>query len=297
MKKKRNCGAFYLMLLVPTTLLFIYSYIPMLGIVIAFMNYKPALGFSKAEFVGMENFRILFNNPGFIQSIGNTVVIAFWKIILGLIVPVIFALLLNEIRNSLAKRIAQTIIYLPHFISWVLMAGIIVDVFAMPNGIVNKILGVFGIDPIFFLGSNEWFQPMIIITDIWKGFGWGTIIYMAALSGVDMNLYEAAVIDGAGRWKQTLYVTIPAIVPTIILVTTLSLGNVLNAGFDQVFNLLSPITLESGDIIDTFVYRMGMESAQFSLSTAAGLFKSVVSIFFITLSYKLAYKFAGYTIF
>ena len=269
----------------------------MLGIVIAFMNYKPALGFSKAEFVGMENFRILFNNPGFIQSIGNTVVIAFWKIILGLIVPVIFALLLNEIRNSLAKRIAQTIIYLPHFISWVLMAGIIVDVFAMPNGIVNKILGVFGIDPIFFLGSNEWFQPMIIITDIWKGFGWGTIIYMAALSGVDMNLYEAAVIDGAGRWKQTLYVTIPAIVPTIILVTTLSLGNVLNAGFDQVFNLLSPITLESGDIIDTFVYRMGMESAQFSLSTAAGLFKSVVSIFFITLSYKLAYKFAGYTIF
>lgn len=285
------------MLLIPTALLVVYCYVPMAGIIIAFQNYKPALGFTGSKFTGLENFRVLFTNPGFMQALKNTVVIAFWKIITGLIVPVTFSLLLNEIRRSSIKRTAQTIIYMPYFISWVLMAGIIVDILSPENGIVNRLLSLFGMEPVFFLGDNNWFKPVLVVTNVWKEFGWGTIIYMAALTGIDLNLYEAAAIDGAGRWKQTLHVTLPGIAPTIVLLTTLSLGNVLNAGFDQVYNLMSPITLESGDIIDTLIYRLGIKNAQFGIATAAGLFKSMISAFFIVTSYKLAYKFTGYRVF
>ena len=296
-RKKGRYLSFHLMLLIPTALLAVYCYIPMAGIIIAFQNYKPALGFTGSKFTGLENFRVLFTNPGFMQALKNTVIIAFWKIITGLIVPVTFSLLLNEIRRSSVKRTAQTIIYMPYFISWVLMAGIIVDILSPENGIVNRLLGLFGMEPVFFLGDNNWFKPVLVVTNVWKEFGWGTIIYMAALTGIDLNLYEAAAIDGAGRWKQTLHVTLPGIAPTIVLLTTLSLGNVLNAGFDQVYNLMSPITLESGDIIDTLIYRLGIKNAQFGIATAAGLFKSMISAFFIVTSYKLAYKFTGYRVF
>lgn len=296
-RKKGKYLSFHLMLLIPTALLVVYCYVPMAGIIIAFQNYKPALGFTGSKFTGLENFRVLFTNPGFMQALKNTVVIAFWKIITGLIVPVTFSLLLNEIRRSSVKRTAQTIIYMPYFISWVLMAGIIVDILSPENGIVNRLLGLFGMEPVFFLGDNNWFKPVLVVTNVWKEFGWGTIIYMAALTGIDLNLYEAAAIDGAGRWKQTLHVTLPGIAPTIVLLTTLSLGNVLNAGFDQVYNLMSPITLESGDIIDTLIYRLGIKNAQFGIATAAGLFKSMISAFFIVTSYKLAYKFTGYRVF
>ena len=296
-RKKGKYLSFHLMLLIPTALLVVYCYVPMAGIIIAFQNYKPALGFTGSKFTGLENFRVLFTNPGFMQALKNTVVIAFWKIITGLTVPVTFSLLLNEIRRSSIKRTAQTIIYMPYFISWVLMAGIIVDILSPENGIVNRLLGLFGVEPVFFLGDNNWFKPVLVVTNVWKEFGWGTIIYMAALTGIDLNLYEAAAIDGAGRWKQTLHVTLPGIAPTIVLLTTLSLGNVLNAGFDQVYNLMSPITLESGDIIDTLIYRLGIKNAQFGIATAAGLFKSMISAFFIVTSYKLAYKFTGYRVF
>ena len=296
-RKKGKYLSFHLMLLIPTALLVVYCYVPMAGIIIAFQNYKPALGFTGSKFTGLENFRVLFTNPGFMQALKNTVVIAFWKIITGLIVPVTFSLLLNEIRRSSIKRTAQTIIYMPYFISWVLMAGIIVDILSPENGIVNRLLGLFGVEPVFFLGDNNWFKPVLVVTNVWKEFGWGTIIYVAALTGIDLNLYEAAAIDGAGRWKQTLHVTLPGIAPTIVLLTTLSLGNVLNAGFDQVYNLMSPITLESGDIIDTLIYRLGIKNAQFGIATAAGLFKSMISAFFIVTSYKLAYKFTGYRVF
>ncbi len=294
--KRKNCRSFYLMLLLPMIFVFIYSYIPMAGIVIGFMDYKPALGFSGSRFIGLEHFRTLFRNPQFSRALWNTVIIALWKIVFGLLVPIVFALLLNEIRNTLYKRVAQTVVYLPHFISWVLMSGIIID-FLSSSGTMNHILGRFGIGPILFLVDNKWFKPILIITDIWKSFGWGTIIYMAALTGIDMNLYEAAAIDGAGRWKQTLHVTLPGILSTVVLQMTLSLGNVLNAGFDQVYNLLSPVTLESGDILDTLIYRLGMENANFGLSTAAGLFKSMVGAVFIVVSYKLAHKFTGYKVF
>ncbi len=294
--KKRSCRSFYLMLLLPVALVFVYSYIPMAGIVISFMDYKPALGFAGSRFIGLEHFRTLFNNPQFSQALENTVVIAFWKIVFGLVVPVTFALLLNEVRNTAYKRVAQTVVYLPHFISWVLMSGIIID-FLSATGAMNQLLGLFGMEPVLFLLDNKLFKPVLIVTDIWKSFGWGTIIYMAALTGVDPNLYEAAAIDGAGRWKQTLHVTFPGILSTVVLKMTLSLGDVLNAGFDQVYNLMSPVTMQSGDILDTLIYRLGMENANFGLSTAVGLFKSLVGAVFIIVSYKLAHRFTGYKIF
>ena len=208
--------------------------------------------------------------------------------------PITFSLLLNELRNSVHKRIAQTVVYLPHFISWILAAGIIVEIMSPTGGLVNQIVKLFGAEPIFFLGQPEMFKPILIITNVWKSFGWGTIIYMAALTGIDMNLYEAAAIDGAGRWKQTLHITLPGISSTIVLQLILSMDNIMNAGFDQVYNLMNGLVKSSGDIIDTYVYRMGMESAQFSISTAAGLFKSLVGGTLMIISYKLAHKATGY---
>lgn len=297
MKKLKREWPYHLMLLPAVVIVFIFSYIPMFGISIAFLDYKPALGFAKATFVGWDNFKTLFSNPNFGQAMENTIIIAGIKLILSLIVPLALALLLNEIRVSWYKRFTQTIVYLPYFISWVLMAGIIIDIFSPTGGIVNKALGLFGIEPIYFLGDNKWSRFTIILTEIWKNTGWGTIIYMAALTGIDLNLYEAAIIDGAGRWKQMLHVTLPGILPTIVLVGTLSLANVLNAGFDQIYNLMNGVTMESLDIIDTLVYRLGLGNGQFSISTAAGLFKSVISSIFIILSYRLADKFTGYKIF
>jgi putative aldouronate transport system permease protein len=286
----------HLMMLIPVALIFVYIYIPIFGIIIAFQDYKPYLGVLKSKFVGFDNFIRLFTVPGFVQALINTVTIALAKIVTGLVVPVVFSLLLNEVRISLVKRTVQTIIYLPFFVSWVLMAGIIMEFFSPTGGVVNNVLGIFGIEPIFFLGSNKWFQPTLIITNIWKEFGWGTVIYMAALAGVDLSLYEAAVIDGAGRWKQTIHVTLPSISTTIVLLSVLSLGNILNAGFDQVFNLMSNITMKSGDIIDTLIYRTGLKYAQFGLATAAGLFKSAISFSLMIISYRLAYKWTGYKV-
>ena len=294
MKKFKKEWPFHLMLLPAVIMVIIFNYVPMAGVSLAFLDYKPAKGLAKAAFVGWKQFETLFENPNFFLALKNTVIIAGWKLITGLIVPLVLALLLNEIRKSWYKRVAQTLIYLPYFISWVLMAGIIVDIFSPTDGLVNRALESFGVEPIYFLGSNTWARFTMILTNIWKEAGWGTIIFMAALTGVDLNLYEAAVIDGAGRLKQ---VTIPAIVPTIVLVGTLSLSNVLNAGFDQIYNLMTGVTMETLDIIDTLVYRIGVQNGQFSLATAAGLFKSVVSSFFIILSYRLADKLAGYKIF
>ncbi len=295
--KTNKQWTFHLMLLPGVVLMFIYSYLPMFGVIMAFQRFRPTLGFFRSQWIGFDNFKNLFMNPAFINALVNTFYIASLKIVFGLIVPLIFALMLNEVRKSLVKRSIQTIVYLPYFISWVLMAGIIKDILSPSDGIVNQFLGGLGIDSIFILGNNTWFPIVLVVTHVWKEFGWGTIIFLAALTGISPVLYEAAIIDGAGRWKQTLHITIPGIATTVVLIGTLSLGNILNAGFDQVFNLLTPITRSSGDIIDTLVYRMGIESAQYSMATAAGLFRSVVSFFMIALSYKLAYKFTGYRIF
>ncbi len=287
----------HLMLLPGLIIVLIYNYIPMGGLAMAFQNYKPALGFFKSKWVGWENFKMLFSFPDFSKIIYNTIFIAIAKLILGLIIPIIFAFLINEVKNRYFVKTVQTLAYLPNFLSWVILGGIFANILSPSTGIVNKFLELIGLEPQYFLGNNALFPWTLIITDVWKNFGYGSIVYLAALTGIDSSLYEAAAIDGAGKFRQTLAVTLPGIAPIVFVMAILSLGNILNAGFDQVFNMYSPQVYESGDILDTFIYRLGLEQAQFSLSTAVGLFKSIISFVLISFSYFMAHKYGDYRIF
>ncbi|MDI4646894.1 ABC transporter permease [Cohnella hashimotonis] len=287
----------HLMLLPGVILLLVYSYFPMAGVVIAFQKFVPINGLFNSKWVGLDNFRYVLDMPDIWQVMRNTVSIALMKMAAGLIVPLVIAILLNEIRSALVKRGVQTLIYLPHFLSWVILGGILVEILSPSTGIVNELLVWLGFDPIYFLGSNGWFRFVLVFSDVWKEFGFSTIVYLAAITGINPALYEAATVDGAGHWKQMWHVTLPGMLPIIVLMATLSLGNVLNAGFDQVFNLYSPVVYESGDILDTLIYRIGLVDAQFGVATAIGLFKSVVSLALISISYAMAYRYANYRIF
>ncbi|MBD8837040.1 sugar ABC transporter permease [Paenibacillus sp. CFBP 13594] len=296
-KGSRRTLALDLMLLPAVILTFIFAYIPMGGLVIAFQDYKPWLGFAKSSWIGLEHFQFLFSMPENVQVIWNTLIIAGLKLIGGLIAPLIFALLLNEVRKETFKKSIQTFVYLPHFLSWVILGGILLDMLAT-KGMINQFLGaVFGLEPIFFLGDGTWFRIVVVTSDIWKEFGFGAIIFLASLAGINPALYEAAEVDGASRWQQTWSITIPALIPIMIVVGTLSLGNILNGGFDQIFNLYNPLVYDKGDIIDTFVYRVGLIDGKFGFSAAVGLFKSVVGFVLIVIAYRAAYKFANYRIF
>lgn len=294
MNKIKRQWQYHAMLIPGVILVFIFSYIPLYGIVIAFQNYNPGMGFS-SPWVGLENFRYIFSQPAFIKTIWNTLYIAFFKLIGGIVVPVVVSLLLNEIVSEKLKRVFQTLVYIPNFLSWVIMAGVLMEILSK-DGAVNQVLDLIGLAPVNFLGDSKVFPWTMIVTDIWKGFGFGTVVYLAALSGIDPGLYESAMMDGAKRWKQTLYITIPLLMPTIVLMLVLSLGSVLSAGFDQIFNLYSPVVYETGDVIDTYVYRLGIQQAQYSVGTAVGLFKSAVSCVLVGLSYVLADKVAGYRV-
>ncbi|MNH99706.1 putative multiple-sugar transport system permease YteP [compost metagenome] len=296
-KRGKQPWMLHFMVLPAAVMVFIFSYIPMGGILMAFQDYKPKPGLLGSPWVGLKHFEYMWQNDYFLQITWNTLFFAGTKIIMNLIIPFFFALLLNEVRKMALKRTIQTLVYLPHFLSWVTLSGILIDMLAQ-TGLINQFISsVFGIKPIFFLGDGSWFRFTIIFSDVWKEFGFNMIIFLAALSGISPSLYEAAEVDGAGRWKQTIYITIPALIPIAIVVATLALGNVLNANFDQVFNLYSPLIYQQGDIIDTFVYREGLLSGQFSFATAVNLFKSAISLILIVISYRLAYRFAGYRIF
>jgi putative aldouronate transport system permease protein len=295
-RNRSNSLVYHFMLLPGMIMLFIFSIVPMFGAVMAFQRFIPAKGIWGSDWVGLANFTYMFQLPDSKQIFINTIVIAIGKIVLGLVVPIVFALLLNEVRLKVFKSTVQTIVYLPHFMSWVVLGTMLSMIFSY-DGMVNGLLEFMGLERIMFLASNTWFRPLLILTDTWKEFGYGTIIYLAALTAINPALYESAALDGANRWKQVMSITLPGIFPTIILLGTLSLGNVLNAGFDQVFNLYNPLVYQTGDIIDTFVYRMGLINMQYSFATAIGLMKSVISFVLIVVSYKLAAKYAGYKIF
>ena len=289
------------MLLPAVIFLFIFGIVPIAGNIIAFQRYNPMAAFwgLASQFVGMLNFRSVFlMNASSRQVIINTLILAVSKIVMELIVPVAFALLLNEIVNRFLKRFIQTVVYLPYFLSWVIAGAMFRQIFAT-NGLINTGLIGAGIlqDPYLFMASNVWFRPIIILTDTWKNFGYNAIIYIAAITSIDLNLFEAADIDGASRWQKMRYVTIPGIMPTIVMLSTLALGGVLNAGFDQVFVMYNPMVYATGDILDTFVYRIGLVNMQFQMATAVALSKSVISMLLIILSYWMAKKFAGYRIF
>nr|WP_306981069.1 ABC transporter permease subunit [Alkalicoccobacillus murimartini] len=285
-------------LVMPAILLaLVFNYVPLGGIVMAFQEYKPWLGFSGSEWVGVDQFKRIFEFSEGRQVIWNTLVISSFKIVFQLIIPIIFALLLNEVRVMAFKRSIQTLVYLPHFLSWVILGGILLDLLSVDGGLVNQLLNFFGMKSIFFLGDGDWFRVTVIASDVWKDFGFSAIIFLAALAGINPNLYEAAVVDGANRFHQVLFITLPALLPITIVVATLALGNILNAGFDQIFNLYNPLVYDKGDIIDTYVYRQGLLGGNFSYATAVGLFKSVIAFILIVIGYRLAYKYANYRIF
>ncbi len=298
LRGRRKQLPLYMMILPGFLLLVLFSYLPMFGISIAFQKFIPARGiFGNQKWIGLGNFEYVMKLPNFFGIIRNTVTISLWKIIFGLTVPMTIAILINEVQNNTLKRGIQTVVYLPHFLSWVVLGGIFIDMLSPTDGLVNNIIKALGGKPIFFLGDNKWFPFTMIFTETWKEFGYGTIVYLAAITGIDPSIYEAAQIDGANRWKQTLHVTLPGMRMVIVLLAVLSLGNLLNAGFDQIFNMYSPPVYESGDIIDTFVYRIGLLDAQFGVATAVGLFKSIISLLFISTAYFCAYKFADYRLF
>lgn len=297
MKKTKRELPLHLMLVPGVLILLIYCYYPMVGFVIAFQKFIPINGLFGSDWIGLGNFRYVLQMPDIWKVLGNTVFIASMKILLGLAVPILVAVLLNELKHVLIKRGVQTLIYLPHFLSWVILGGVLVDILSPSEGIINQLLNAVGLDSIFFLGSNKWFPAVLIFSDVWKEFGFSTIVFLAAITGINPSLYEAAIVDGANYTRQAWHITLPGMVPVIVLMATLSLGNVLNAGFDQVFNLYSPSVYQSGDILDTLIYRIGLLDAQFGVATAIGLFKSFVSFVLITISYFLAYRLVNYRIF
>ena len=301
-KKRRKISGYeiplHLMLIPGIIIIFIFHYVPLGGLIIAFQRFIPAKGlFGNQKWVGLQNFQYIFSMPNTMNVLRNTVSIAVAKIVLGLVIPITVALMLNELQLSKVKRSIQTIIYFPHFLSWIIFGSIIMDLLSPQDGIVNKLLNLLGHESVFFLGDNKYFQQTIIWTDVWKNFGYGTVVYMASITSIDPSLYEAAAIDGANRWKQTWHITLPGMRMIIVLMMVLSLGNVLNAGFDQVYNMYSPIVYETGDIIDTMVYRLGLENAKYGPAAAVSIFKSVVSMLFISASYYVADRFFDYRLF
>ncbi|MCL2057540.1 MAG: ABC transporter permease subunit [Oscillospiraceae bacterium] len=270
----------YLLMIPGIAYFILFRYAPMYGLRIAFQDYNP-FNPKASPWVGLDQFNKLFLTFSFPLVLRNTLTISISKLVVGFPIPIILALLINEFRSVTYKRVVQTVLYLPHFISWVIMAGVIMSFLNPSTGFINEIIALFGGTKIDFLTSRKLFVPTLVVSDIYKSMGWGTIIYFASISAVDEEQYEAAIIDGANRFKQVIYITLPAIRPTIVVVFILNLGNILNAGFDQVFMLYNPLVYEVGDIIDTFVYRKGIVETNYSFSAAAGMFKSLVALILI----------------
>ena len=264
-KKKKSLyktRELHVMLLPAVIFTAVFAYFPMFGLIMAFQDFKPLLGFTKSKFVGFDQFAYIFTMPSFRQAFVNTFIIAFFKIILSILVPLILSLMLNEVIKSWFKRSVQTIVFIPYFFSWAILAGMLLEIFAY-DGIVNNVLeSFFHIEPIAFLVSNKYFRTIIIASDVWKGMGYNTVLLLAAITNVDAALYEAARVDGASRWKQVLHVTLPSILPMVAVLTVLGLGGILNAGFEQILVMYNPTVEKTVDILDTLVYRMGIAGHQ-----------------------------------
>lgn len=286
------------MLLIPGLIWFIiFKYLPMFGLVIAFKDFSFSKGVFGSDWVGLKNFKyIFFSHPDFFNILRNTILISLYKLIFGFPMPIILALMLNEVRNLKFKRMLQTSVYFPHFVSWVIFGGIIIQFLSPSYGIVNELLKLTGREPIFFMSEEKYFRSIVVLSDIWKDAGWGTIIYLAAITGIDQELYEAATIDGANKWQKTIRITLPCISETIVVLLLLNTGKILNVGFDQIFVLYNPTTYSVGDVISTYIYRIGIGNGRFSLTTAIGLFQSVVGLILIVLTNNFSKKISGKSI-
>lgn len=300
MKEKKTLGVYfrnhwqlYLMFIPAAVLLLIFNYYPMYGAVLAFKDFSPRAGIMGSEWVGFENFKTIFADPYFFRVLGNTLKISLLKFVVGFPVPLILALMLNEVRSSKFKRVVQTVSYLPYFISWVVVSGILIDICSIDGGIINQLIEFCGGEPINFFGNGTAFVGLLVVSDIWKGAGWGTIIYFAALSGIDPAIYEAAMIDGANRWQRIRYIILPSLLPAVTVNLLMTCSSFMSAGFDQILNLYNRTLYESADIIDTYIYRIGITDGNYEISTALGLFNSVISITLILLANKFIKKIGG----
>ncbi len=256
----------------------VFCYGPMYGIIIAFKDYNFAQGIMGSPWIGLENFERMFHSESFIQVFRNTLLLSLYKLITGFPAPILFALLLNELRCRRFKKTVQTISYLPYFLSWVVLGGLFIQLLSPSSGPINAILKAMGMQPIFFLGDVKWFRSVMVITSLWKGLGWGSIIYLAGLTGIDPELYEAATMDGAGKFKQVLHITLPSLVPVMTIMFIFAVGGVINDDFDQIFNLYNEAVYSVGDVISTYTYRVGLISNEYGYSTAVGLFKNIIAI-------------------
>ncbi|MBE1442694.1 MULTISPECIES: ABC transporter permease [unclassified Paenibacillus] len=280
----------YLILLPGLLFLLLFKYTPMYGIVIAFMDFNIFDGVSGSKWVGLDQFNKLFHSEEFYHVFINTLIISLYKIVLLFPIPILIALFLNEVRKVWFKRTVQTVIFLPHFLSWVIISGLFVTILSPSGGMVNNVIQYFGGTPISFFLDNNVFRSVLVFTAGWKESGWNAIIFIAAIAGIEQEQYEAASIDGAGRIRQMLYITLPGILPTIILVLVLRLGHLLEAGTEQILTMYNSVVYESGDVIGTFVYRQGLGQQDYSFSTAVGLFNSVVGFILIILGNELSKK-------
>lgn len=284
-----------MLLFLPAVLYYIvFHYMPIYGVLIAFKSYKFTLGVWGSPWVGLKHFEDLFAIAGFWQVFRNTLLISCYKLVFGFPAPIVFALLLNEIRQAVFKRFVQTVTYLPHFLSWVVLAGLTIQFLSPSTGPINLLLKAAGLEPIFFLGDPSWFRSTLVATDIWKELGWGTIVYLAALSGVNPELYEAASMDGANRYQRMRHITLPAMTPVITIMLIFAVGRLVNDDFDQVFNLYNPAVMEVGDVLGTYTYRMGLVNMEYSFATAVGLFRNVVAFVLIVSANAIAKRINEY---
>ncbi|MDQ0886738.1 putative aldouronate transport system permease protein [Paenibacillus sp. V4I9] len=281
----------YLMVLPGFIYFIIFKYIPMAGLVIAFQDYQPYKGFLGSEWVGLEHFRRLFTDPGFWQIFKNTLIVFVVNIFFYFPVPILLSVMLNEVANGYFKRLVQTIVYIPHFLSWVIIVSISFVMLTMDGGIINEIMVILGLQPVNFLMNSEWFYPMYVLQVIWREAGWGTIVFLAAMASIDPGLYEAARMDGAGRLRQIWHITLPGIRNVIVVLLILKIGNVLDTSFEHIYLILNSMNKDVAEILDTFVYTAGLKQGQFSFSTAVGLFKSVIGFALVLASNWLAKKF------
>ncbi|TVY07808.1 ABC transporter permease [Paenibacillus cremeus] len=278
----------YLMLAPAMLYYLIFHYIPMYGAIVAFKEFSITKGILGSDWAGLKYFQYLFAQDKFWQVLQNTIVISLYRLTFGFPAPIIVALLLNEVVFLRFKRAVQTVIYLPHFISWVILGGLMINLLSTDSGVVNNLIKAFGGTPVGFMSDESYFRSTMVFSMIWKEFGWNTIIYMAALAGINPQLYEAAVVDGASRWQRLIHVTLPSIRGTIVLLLILRLGSVMEAGFEQIFVLYHPGVYQVADIIDTYVYRIGLTEGRFSLAAAVGLFKSLINFSLLVIANRLA---------
>jgi len=284
---------YYILLLPAFILLVVFHYWPMYGVTLAFKSFQFKQGILGSPWVGFSHFNELFRGLYFTRALRNTVIISLMRIIISFPMPIVLSIMLNELSSNKYKRIVQTVSYFPHFISWIIIGGILNQILSPTRGIINSIIVLLGGDSIHFMADNSTFRWVLIISGIWKSVGWGTVVYLAAISGLDTEMYEASRIDGASRFQQILYITLPGMSSMIILLFILNLGQILDAGFDQIFNLYSPSVYETADIIDTYVYRIGLQSMEYSRATAAGLFKNIIGFMLVFGSNYVAKKLSG----